>query len=77
MKKSLQSDEYVLTLLTAFIKKHSGEISLTKEDIAAVTKADLVGMLYDTKTEQLILRIVDPEEVLSREIQAKTIEYEN
>ena len=65
MKKSLQSDEYVLTLLTACIKKSGGEISLTEEEIVAVTKTDLVGMFYDTKTEQIILRIVDPEEVLS------------
>ena len=77
MKKSLQSDEYVLTLLTACIKKSDGEIKLTEEEIVAVTKTDLVGMFYDTKTEQIILRIVDPEEVLSREVQAKTTEYEN
>ena len=77
MKKSLQSGEYVLTLLTACIKKNDGEIKLTEEELASVTKTDLVGMFYDTKTEHLILRIVDPEEVLSREIQAKTLEYEN
>ena len=35
MKKSLQSDEYVLTLLTACIKKSGGEISLTEEEIDA------------------------------------------
>ena len=77
MKKSLQSSEYVLTLLTACIKKNDGEIKLTEEELAIVAKTDLVGMFYDTKTEELILRIVDPEEVLSREIQTKTLEYEN
>tara|TARA_Y100000310_G_scaffold211849_1_gene212578 strand:- start:155 stop:388 length:234 start_codon:yes stop_codon:yes gene_type:complete len=77
MKKTLKSDEYVLALLTACIKKNGGEIKLTEEEIIDVTKTDLVGMFYDTKTEQLVLRIVDPEEVISRETQAKTLEYEN
>ena len=31
MKKSLQSSEYVLTLLTACIKKNGGEIKLTEQ----------------------------------------------
>ena len=77
MKKTLQNSEYALTLLTACIKKNGGEIKLTEEELTTVTKTDLVGMFYDTKTEELILRIVDPEEVLSRETQAETLKYEN
>jgi len=77
MKKTLKNNDYVLTLLTAHIKKSGGEINLTEEEILEVDKTDLIGMFYDTKKDKLILRIVDPAEVLSREIQTKTTEYEN
>ena len=77
MKKTLTNNDYVLTLLTAHVKKNGGEITLTEEEMIAVEKTDLIGMFYDTKKEELILRIVDPAEVLSREIQAKTTEFEN
>jgi hypothetical protein len=77
MKKTLTNNDYVLTLLTAHVKKNGGEVTLTEEEIIAVEKTDLIGMFYDTKKEELILRIVDPAEALSREIQAKTTEFEN
>ncbi len=77
MKKTLKNNDYVLTLLTAHIKKNGGQVVLTEEELHAVEKTDLVGMFYDTKKEVLVLRIMDPAEVMSREVQAKTTEYEN
>jgi hypothetical protein len=77
MKKTLKNNDYVLTLLTAHIKKNGGKVTLTEEELSAVEKTDLVGMFYDIKKEELVLRIMDPVEAMSREEQAKTTQYEN
>ena len=64
MKKTLKNNDYVLTLLTAHIKKNGGQVTLTEEELHAVEKTDLIGMFYDTKKEVLVLRIMDPAEVM-------------
>jgi len=69
MSKYLQDPEYLFSLLTILVKKNGGEIVLTEKEIKNVSKGDLIGMYFEPKTGNLILKEVNPEDML----QATTI----
>jgi hypothetical protein len=69
MSKYLQDPEYLFSILTILVKKNGGKITLTEEEIKSVSKGDLIGMYFEPKTGSLILKEVDPEDM----IRAKTI----
>ncbi len=69
MSKYLQDPEYLFSILTIIVKKNGGKITLTEEEMKSVSKGDLIGMYYEPKTGNLILKEVDPEDML----QATTI----
>ena len=69
MSKYLQDPEYLFSILTALVKKNGGKITISKEDMAQVSKGDLIGMYYEPKTDNLILKEVEPQDML----QAQTL----
>jgi hypothetical protein len=64
MSKYLQDPEYLFSILTALVKKNGGKIELTEEEMKNVSKGDLIGMYYEPVTETLILKEVEPEDML-------------
>jgi hypothetical protein len=64
MSKYLQDPEYLFSILTILVKKNGGKITLTEEEMKSVSKGDLIGMYYEPKTGSLILKEVDPEDML-------------
>ena len=64
MSKYLQDPEYLFSLLTILVKKNGGEIVLTEEEMKNVSKGDLIGMYFEPKTGNLILKEVNPEDML-------------
>ena len=57
--KKLSDKKYIFTLLTAFVKKNGGELRLSADDLAAVSSNDIVSLLYDTKSNEIVLRTQD------------------
>ena len=64
MSKYLQDPEYLFSILTALVKKSGGKITITEEELKSVSKGDLIGMYYEPKTGNLILKEVEPEDML-------------
>ena len=64
MSKYLQDPEYLFSILTMLVKKNGGKITITEEEMKNVSKGDLIGMYYEPKTGNLILKEVDKEDLL-------------
>tara|TARA_R100000664_G_C2714211_1_gene109932 strand:- start:390 stop:638 length:249 start_codon:yes stop_codon:yes gene_type:complete len=64
MSKYLQDPDYLFSILTIIVKKSGGKITLTEEEMKNVSKGDLIGMYYEPKTGNLILKEVEPEDML-------------
>ena len=64
MSKYLQDPEYLFSILTMLVKKNGGKIVITEEEMNTVSKGDLIGMYYEPTTKNLILKEVDPEDML-------------
>ena len=64
MSKYLSDPEYLFSILTILVKKNGGKITLTEEEVKNVSKGDLVGMYYEPETGNLILKEIDPEDML-------------
>jgi len=82
MSKYLQDPDYLFSILTILVKKNGGKITLTEEEIKSVSKGDLIGMYFEPKTGNLILKEVDPQDMLQatsmvREKNKNDKEYDN
>ena len=64
MSQYLNDPDYLFSLLTALVKKSGGTIKITKEELSSVTKGDLLGMYYEPKTDAIILKKVDPKDMM-------------
>jgi|TARA_Y100001938_G_scaffold139639_1_gene206800 hypothetical protein len=64
MSKYLQDPEYLFGILTMLVKKNGGKIVITEEEMSNVSKGDLIGMYYEPKTKNLILKEVDTEDLI-------------
>ena len=64
MSKYLQDPEYLFSIITMLVKKNGGKITITEEEMKTVSKGDLIGMYYEPKTGNLILKEVEPEDML-------------
>tara|TARA_B100000131_G_C17647430_1_gene422740 strand:+ start:149 stop:391 length:243 start_codon:yes stop_codon:yes gene_type:complete len=64
MSKYLQDPEYLFSIVTMLVKKNGGKIIITEEEMKNVSKGDLIGMYFEPKTGNLILKEVDPEDML-------------
>ena len=56
-KSKLDDKEYIFAMLAALVKREGGEIRLTEEEIASVTKDDVIALMYDTRTGEVVLKI--------------------
>ena len=78
----LNDPEYLFNILTILVKKNGGQIVLTEEEMRSVSKGDLVGMYFEPKTGNLILKEVEPKDMLQatsmvREQDTDKKEYDN
>ena len=64
MSQYLNDPEYLFSILTALVKKSGGKIVLTEDELQSISKGDLVGMYYEPKTGNLILKEVEPQDML-------------
>jgi len=64
MNQYLNDPDYLFSILTALVKKNGGQVTLSKEEMDDVSKGDLIGMYYEPKTGNLILKEVEPEDML-------------
>jgi S-adenosylhomocysteine hydrolase len=69
MSKYLQDPEYLFSILTVLVKKNGGMITLTEKEMKDVSTGDLIGMYFEPKTGNIVLKEVDPQDML----QATTI----
>tara|TARA_B100000941_G_C28500884_1_gene554110 strand:+ start:502 stop:750 length:249 start_codon:yes stop_codon:yes gene_type:complete len=82
MSKYLQDPEYLFSILTMLVKKNGGKITITEKEMKNVSTGDLIGMYYEPKTGNLILKEVDPQDMLQatsmvREKNKNDKEYDN
>ena len=64
MSQYLNDPEYLFNLLTVLVKKYGGKITVTEEEMKKVTTGDLIGMYFEPKTGNLILKEVDPKDMM-------------
>ncbi len=64
MSQYLNDPEYLFSILTALVKKYGGEIKISEEEMKSVSKGDLIGMYFEPKTGNLILKEVDSKDML-------------
>ena len=64
MSKYLQDPDYLFSLLTMLVKKNGGKIVITEEEMKNVSTGDLIGMYYEPKTGNLVLKEVEPEDMI-------------
>jgi hypothetical protein len=76
--KYLDDPDYLFALLVTLVKREGGRLRLTQAELEDVSKKDLMGMYWDPKTQDVVLRIVEPEEVMRKPLQTEpTEEFEN
>ena len=64
MSKYLQDPDWLFSILTILVKKNGGQITLTEEEMKNVSTGDLIGMYFEPKTGNLILKEVEPQDML-------------
>ena len=64
MSQYFNDPDYLFSILTIIVKKSGGKITLTEKEMKNVSKGDLIGMYYEPKTGNLILKEVDPKDML-------------
>ena len=61
MEQSLVNKEYIFVLLTSLIKREGGEIRITEEQILNVYNSDIVTLLWDGNSREIVLQIGESE----------------
>ena len=64
MSKYLQDPDYLFSLLTILVKKNNGKITISEDEMKNISKGDLLGMYYEPESGNLILKQVEPEDML-------------
>jgi hypothetical protein len=80
MNNKLNDPDFLFSIITAIVKKSGGKVIITEEELLSVTKGDFLGMYYEPKTGNLILKEVEPEDILqasSMVRESKDEVYEN
>ena len=80
MSKYLQDPEYLFSIVTMLVKKNGGKIIITEEEMKNVSKGDLIGMYFEPKTGNLILKEVDSADLLKAQNMINDevdLEYDN
>tara|TARA_R100001082_G_C4317154_1_gene139440 strand:+ start:154 stop:408 length:255 start_codon:yes stop_codon:yes gene_type:complete len=81
-QKKLDDKEYIFAMLATLVKREGGEIRLSEDEIAAVSKEDIIALMYDTRTGEIVLRLKEHKatitDLLSSAIaKSKGDKYEN
>jgi|TARA_Y100000310_G_scaffold229057_1_gene231413 hypothetical protein len=77
MSEYLNDPEYLFSILTAIVKKNGGKITLSEDELKNISKGDLIGMYYEPKTGQIILKEVEPKDMLQAASMARTKKEES
>jgi hypothetical protein len=82
MSNKLSDPNFLFSVLTAIVKKSGGKIIITEKELLNISKGDFLGMYYEPKTGSLILKEVEPEDMLQAASMVKKTEsdeevYEN
>lgn len=72
MSNRLSDPDFLFSILTAIVKKSGGSITLTEEELKNISKGDFLGMYYEPKTGDLILKEVEPEDLLQASSMVRT-----
>jgi hypothetical protein len=64
MSKYMQDPDFLFSVLAMLVKKSGGKITITDAEMKDVSKGDLIGMYYEPKSGDLILKQVDKEDML-------------
>ena len=60
----MQDPDFLFSVLAMLVKKNNGKIIITEKEMSDVSKGDLIGMYYEPKTGDLILKQVDKDDML-------------
>jgi hypothetical protein len=55
---SLKDEKYLMTLLAAIVRQGGGEHRIPESTMESVTKGDMIGLLYDKGTKEIILKFM-------------------
>jgi len=55
----LDNRDNLFSMLVALARRNEGELRFTLDDIDEVKSSDAVGILFDTKNRELILRVLE------------------
>jgi hypothetical protein len=64
MSKYMQDPDFLFSVLAMLVKKSGGKITITDTEMKNVSKGDLIGMYYEPKSGDLILKQVEKEDML-------------
>jgi len=64
MSKYMQDPDFLFSVLAMVVKKNGGIITITEEEMKDVSKGDLIGMYYEPKTGDLVLKQVEKEDMM-------------
>ena len=64
MSNKLSDPDFLFSILTAIVKKSGGSITIAEKELKNISKGDLLGMYYEPKTGDLILKEVEPSDML-------------
>ena len=59
MTGKLDDKEYLFAMLAALVKREGGELRISEEEISKLQTSDVIALLYDTKTGEVVLRVGD------------------
>jgi hypothetical protein len=82
MSNKLSDPDFLFNILAAIVKKSGGIITITEKELSNISKGDYLGMYYEPKTGNLVLKEVDPDDMLQassmvRESKSQEKVYEN
>ena len=61
MEQNLDNKEYIFVLLTSLIKREGGELRISEEQILNVYYSDVVTLLWDGNSREIVLQIGESE----------------
>jgi hypothetical protein len=61
MEQNLDNKEYIFVLLTSLIKREGGELRISEDQILNVYNTDVVTLLWDGATREIVLQIGESE----------------
>ena len=64
MSKYMQDPDFLFSVLAMIVKKSGGKIIISDAEMKDISKGDLIGMYYEPKSGDLILKQVEKEDML-------------